>query len=69
MINEIKSTDDKLATELSVLQWLPESVRYNVLMGKSEKAMATLARIAKDNGKPMPQGKLICYKQVRFKWQ
>lgn len=26
--------------------------------------MATLARIAKDNGKPMPQGTLTVYKQV-----
>ncbi|XP_070706529.1 synaptic vesicle 2-related protein-like isoform X2 [Pempheris klunzingeri] len=43
--------------------WLPESPRFDVLSGKREKAMATLARIAKDNGKAMPQGKLIAYKQ------
>ncbi|XP_068561624.1 synaptic vesicle 2-related protein-like [Cebidichthys violaceus] len=43
--------------------WLPESPRFNVLSRKTEKAMATLARIAKENGKAMPQGKLIAYKQ------
>ncbi|XP_031711837.1 synaptic vesicle 2-related protein isoform X1 [Anarrhichthys ocellatus] len=43
--------------------WLPESARFNVLSGKTEKAMATLARIAKENGKAMPQGKLIANKQ------
>ncbi|XP_024154455.1 synaptic vesicle 2-related protein [Oryzias melastigma] len=44
--------------------WLPESPRFDVLAGSREKAMATLARIAKDNGKPMPQGTLTVYKQT-----
>uniref|UniRef100_A0A8C2ZZ79 SV2 related protein b n=1 Tax=Cyclopterus lumpus TaxID=8103 RepID=A0A8C2ZZ79_CYCLU len=51
-------------TELHVLQWLPESPRFHVLTGKTDKAMATFARIAKENGKAMPQGKLVIYKQV-----
>ncbi|XP_054469051.1 LOW QUALITY PROTEIN: synaptic vesicle 2-related protein-like [Anoplopoma fimbria] len=44
--------------------WLPESAHFNVLAGKTEKAMATLARIAKENGKALPQGKLIAHKQI-----
>ncbi|XP_070787155.1 synaptic vesicle 2-related protein-like, partial [Enoplosus armatus] len=43
--------------------WLPESPRFDLLRGKTEKAMATLARIAKENGKTMPQGKIIAYIQ------
>ncbi|XP_022617817.1 synaptic vesicle 2-related protein-like [Seriola dumerili] len=43
--------------------WLPESPRFDVLMGNREKAMRTLTRIAKDNGKAMPRGVLIAYKQ------
>ncbi|XP_076019634.1 synaptic vesicle 2-related protein-like isoform X2 [Genypterus blacodes] len=39
--------------------WLPESARFDVLRGKDEKAMATLSRIAKDNGKAMLSGRLI----------
>ncbi|CAJ1070556.1 synaptic vesicle 2-related protein [Xyrichtys novacula] len=38
--------------------WLPESPRFDVLTGKQQKAVATLKRIAKDNGKAMPKGKL-----------
>uniref|UniRef100_A0A3P9L6I7 SV2 related protein b n=1 Tax=Oryzias latipes TaxID=8090 RepID=A0A3P9L6I7_ORYLA len=44
--------------------WLPESPRFDVLAGRREKAMATLVRIAKDNGKAMPQGTLTIYKQT-----
>ncbi|XP_072228190.1 synaptic vesicle 2-related protein-like [Leuresthes tenuis] len=44
--------------------WLPESPRFDVLTGRREKAMATLTRIAKENGKAMPQGALIDYKQT-----
>ncbi|RVE65799.1 hypothetical protein OJAV_G00119980 [Oryzias javanicus] len=44
--------------------WLPESPRFDVLAGRREKALETLARIAKDNGKPMPQGTLTVYKQT-----
>ncbi|KAK3084065.1 hypothetical protein FSP39_007577 [Pinctada imbricata] len=39
--------------------WLPESARYDITRGQTDKAMATLQRIAKDNGKPMPLGKLV----------
>lgn len=46
-------------------QWLPESARYDVLTGNQEKALATLKRIATENGAPMPLGKLIAAKQVR----
>ncbi|XP_006788935.1 synaptic vesicle 2-related protein-like [Neolamprologus brichardi] len=43
--------------------WLPESPRFDVLSGRREKAMATLTRIAKENGKTLPQGRLIAYNQ------
>uniref|UniRef100_A0A4W6CQV0 SV2 related protein b n=1 Tax=Lates calcarifer TaxID=8187 RepID=A0A4W6CQV0_LATCA len=43
--------------------WLPESPRFDLLTGRREKAMATLARIAKDNGKVLPQGKITVCKQ------
>eukprot|EP00064_Thunnus_orientalis_P017537 superscaffoldBa00003755_g17621 len=43
--------------------WLPESPRFDVLAGKKENAMATLTRIAKENGKALPPGKVTVYKQ------
>ncbi|XP_053195452.1 synaptic vesicle 2-related protein [Scomber japonicus] len=43
--------------------WLPESPRFDVLMGKRENAMATLTRIAKENGKTLPPGKVTVFKQ------
>lgn len=43
--------------------WIPESPRYNVLSGHPNEAHATLQRIAKENGKDMPVGKLICNRQ------
>ncbi|XP_041816100.1 synaptic vesicle 2-related protein [Chelmon rostratus] len=43
--------------------WLPESPRFDVLTGRTEKAVATLTRIAKENGKALPKGKLAAYKQ------
>uniref|UniRef100_A0A8C7VK39 Synaptic vesicle 2-related protein n=1 Tax=Oncorhynchus mykiss TaxID=8022 RepID=A0A8C7VK39_ONCMY len=43
--------------------WLPESARYDVLTGNQEKALTTLKRIAKENGVPMPLGKLIAARQ------
>lgn len=46
-------------------QWLPESARYDVLTGNQEKALATLKRIATENGAPMPLGKLIAARQVK----
>lgn len=46
-------------------QWLPESARYDMLTGNQEKALATLKRIATENGAPMPLGKLIAARQVK----
>ncbi|XP_028273579.1 synaptic vesicle 2-related protein isoform X2 [Parambassis ranga] len=43
--------------------WLPESPRFDLLSGRRDRAMATLRRIADDNRKPMPQGKIITYQQ------
>lgn len=43
---------------ITLLQWLPESARYDVTRGNIEKAQATIERIAKENGKPMLLGKL-----------
>ncbi|KAK2837281.1 hypothetical protein Q5P01_014493 [Channa striata] len=43
--------------------WLPESARYDVLTGNQEKALATLKRIATENGAPMPLGKLVAARQ------
>ncbi|XP_055958029.1 synaptic vesicle 2-related protein isoform X1 [Patella vulgata] len=39
--------------------WLPESARYDVTRGDYDKAVATLERVARENGKPMPAGKLV----------
>ncbi|KAG8010694.1 Synaptic vesicle 2-related protein [Nibea albiflora] len=39
--------------------WLPESPRFDLLSGNKDKALATLARIAKDNGTAMPQGTIV----------
>ncbi|KAK2155568.1 hypothetical protein LSH36_236g00000 [Paralvinella palmiformis] len=39
--------------------WLPESVRYDMACGNHTKALETLKRIAADNGKPMPLGRLV----------
>ncbi|XP_068617193.1 synaptic vesicle 2-related protein [Brachionichthys hirsutus] len=63
----------------SLCFWLPESARYDVLTGNQEKALATLKRIATENGAPMPLGKLIADRQEdrgkiqdlfssRFRW-
>ncbi|XP_037599086.1 synaptic vesicle 2-related protein isoform X2 [Cebus imitator] len=46
-----------------LIEWLPESARYDVLSGNQEKAIATLKRIAMENGAPMPLGKLIISRQ------
>ncbi|XP_028830573.1 synaptic vesicle 2-related protein-like isoform X2 [Denticeps clupeoides] len=43
--------------------WLPESARFDVLTGNSEKALATLKRIASDNGAKLPKGKIVMHRQ------
>jgi len=40
-------------------QWLPESPRFDITRGMPDRAMATLQRVARENGKPMPLGKLV----------
>lgn len=44
------------------LQWLPESARFDIARGDTAKALKTLERIAKDNNKPMPLGRLVAHK-------
>lgn len=39
--------------------WLPESARFHAASGNYDKALGILQRIADDNGKPMPLGRLI----------
>ncbi|XP_068191543.1 synaptic vesicle 2-related protein-like [Antennarius striatus] len=51
------------ATFICFCSWLPESPRFDLLTGNTEKAMATLQRVARDNGKTMPEGKVIAHKQ------
>lgn len=38
--------------------WLPESPRFDMARGRNQAAQATLEKIAKENNKPMPLGKL-----------
>lgn len=42
-----------------ITPWLPESARYNVTSGQSEKALETLEQIAKDNKRSMLLGRLV----------
>uniref|UniRef100_A0A182SWY1 Major facilitator superfamily (MFS) profile domain-containing protein n=1 Tax=Anopheles maculatus TaxID=74869 RepID=A0A182SWY1_9DIPT len=42
-----------------LLDWLPESARYHVTSGQSDKALNTLEQIAKDNRRPMLLGRLV----------
>ncbi|XP_066262466.1 synaptic vesicle 2-related protein isoform X4 [Euwallacea similis] len=42
-----------------LLDWLPESARYHVASGQTDKALETLEKIARDNGKPMLLGRLV----------
>lgn len=48
-----------------VPQWLPESPRFDMLSGRTAKALETLRYIAKQNGKPMPEAKIMTFKEVR----
>jgi len=43
---------------LCCCQWVPESPRFDIAQGMPDRAMATLERVARENGKPMPLGKL-----------
>ncbi|VVD04621.1 unnamed protein product [Leptidea sinapis] len=43
-----------------ICPWLPESARYHVASGQPDKALATLEKIAHDNGRPMLLGRLVC---------
>ncbi|XP_064612185.1 synaptic vesicle 2-related protein-like [Liolophura sinensis] len=38
--------------------WLPESARFDLTRGRHDRALATIEKIAQDNGKPMPLGRL-----------
>ncbi|XP_025410988.1 synaptic vesicle 2-related protein isoform X5 [Sipha flava] len=42
-----------------LLDWLPESARYLVASGQTDKAIDTLKKVAHDNGKPMLLGRLV----------
>lgn len=42
-----------------VCPWLPESARFHVACGQTDKALETLEQIAKDNKKPMLLGRLV----------
>lgn len=46
-------------------KWLPESARYNVLSGHTDRALDTLKDIAKQNGTELPPGRLISSKQEK----
>lgn len=43
----------------SAPQWLPESARYHVASGQTDKALATIEQIARDNKRPMLLGRLV----------
>ncbi|KAL5241683.1 hypothetical protein ACI65C_009093 [Semiaphis heraclei] len=42
-----------------VCPWLPESAKYLVTSGQTDKAIDTLKKVAHDNGKPMLLGRLV----------
>ncbi|KAL7303660.1 hypothetical protein TKK_0003805 [Trichogramma kaykai] len=42
-----------------ITPWLPESTSHDMMMGRTDKALNTLERIARENGKPMPLGRLV----------
>lgn len=50
------------------LKWLPESAMFDASSGRMDKALSTLERVARENGKPMPLGRLVidrCYPSGR----
>ncbi|XP_043667471.1 synaptic vesicle 2-related protein [Vespula pensylvanica] len=43
----------------SITPWLPESAIFDMTTGRMDKALSTLERIARENKKPLPLGRLI----------
>lgn len=39
--------------------WLPESVYFDLISGRTDSALSTLKRVARENNKPMPIGRLV----------
>ncbi|XP_046418645.1 synaptic vesicle 2-related protein [Neodiprion fabricii] len=53
-----------------ITPWLPESAMFDAASGRMDKALSTLERVARENGKPMPLGRLVidrCYPSGRGK--
>lgn len=44
---------------IDMFQWLPESARFQIASGQSDKALETLKKVAAENGKPMLLGRLV----------
>lgn len=44
---------------MDIFQWLPESARFLMTSSRPEEAYETLKRVAEQNGRPMPSGKLV----------
>ncbi len=57
-----------LSACLSLLQFIPESARYNVSAGNIQAAVETLQKIAKMNGACLPAGRLVEPAVVRSLW-
>ena len=49
-----------------IIQWLPESPRFDLASGHPEKATRTLERAARMNGVKMPPGNLVPEPEVNF---
>lgn len=64
VIYKINWWDQSFNWNRCVVQWLPESPRFDIMMGNTVKAVATLKTIAKENGKSMPEGRIIAQKLV-----
>lgn len=41
------------------LQWLPESTIFDMTTGKTDRAVSTLERVARENKKSLPIGRLV----------
>ncbi|XP_015596532.1 synaptic vesicle 2-related protein [Cephus cinctus] len=42
-----------------ITPWLPESAMFDMAAGRTDRAFTTLERVARENGKPMPLGRLV----------